>query len=354
MFYPKQTTLKMLRNTYLYGMNHKVVELQAYNTFGVHASADGIEKFQNKEELNAILNQLSGQAIFILGGGSNVLFTKHFQGTVLLNKINGIEVIEEDEREIVLRCGAGENWHSFVMHCVSNGYGGIENLSLIPGSVGASPIQNIGAYGVEMKDVFHSLEALHIETREVHTFSHSDCAFGYRDSIFKGKLKGQYVILFVSFRLSKNHILNTKYGAIEQELEKMGVKKPSVQDVSDAVIAIRKSKLPNPAELGNAGSFFKNPVVKEELATEILNRYPNAPVYAAGEGYKKLAAGWLIEQSGLKGKRFGECGVHTQQALVLVNYGSATGLEVLKLSEHVIETVQASFGITLEREVNIL
>jgi UDP-N-acetylmuramate dehydrogenase len=329
-------------------------DLKPYNTFGVRASADGIEAFQNKSELTEVFNRLSGQPSFILGGGSNVLFTNHFNGTILLNRIPGMELISESSNDVFLKCGAGENWHSFVAHCVSNGFGGIENLSLIPGSVGASPIQNIGAYGVEMKDVFHSLEAFHIDSKEVHTFSHSDCAFGYRDSVFKGKLKGHYVILNVTFRLSKNPVLNTKYGAIEQELEKMGVTSPTIKDVSAAVIAIRKSKLPDPAELGNAGSFFKNPVVNEDIAEEILSRYPNAPVYPAGEGYKKLAAGWLIEQSGLKGKRFGECGVHTQQALVLVNYGNATGKEVLELSNHVIETVQASFGISLEREVNIV
>jgi UDP-N-acetylmuramate dehydrogenase len=335
-------------------MKDVVFDLKPYNTFGVFASAEGIETFQNKNELTDIFKHLSGQPTFILGGGSNVLFTGHFNGTILLNRIPGVEVISESNDEVFLKCGAGENWHSFVMQCVSNGYGGIENLSLIPGSVGASPIQNIGAYGVEIKDVFHSLEAFHIETKEVHTFSHSDCAFGYRESVFKGKLKGQYVILNVTFRLSKNPVLNTKYGAIDQELEKMGVTSPSIKDVSAAVIAIRRSKLPDPAELGNAGSFFKNPVVNEEKAEEILVRFPNAPVYPAGEGYKKLAAGWLIEQSGLKGQRFGECGVHTQQALVLVNYGNATGKDVLQLSEHVIETVHASFGITLEREVNIV
>jgi UDP-N-acetylmuramate dehydrogenase len=335
-------------------MKKTVFDLKPYNTFGVHASADGIETFQNKSELTDIFNRLAGRPSFILGGGSNVLFTEHFSGTILLNRIPGVEVISESNEQVLIKCGAGENWHSLVMQCVSNGFGGIENLSLIPGSVGASPIQNIGAYGVEIKDVFHSLEAFHIETKEVHTFTHSDCAFGYRDSVFKGKLKGQYVILTVTFRLSKNPILNTKYGAIEQELEKMGITSPSIKDVSAAVISIRRSKLPDPAQLGNAGSFFKNPVVSEEKAEEILNRFPNAPVYPAGEGSKKLAAGWLIEQSGLKGKRFGECGVHNQQALVLVNYGNATGKEVLQLSEQVIETVHASFGIILEREVNIV
>jgi UDP-N-acetylmuramate dehydrogenase len=237
---------------------------------------------------------------------------------------------------------------------VEKGYGGIENMSLIPGSVGASPMQNIGAYGVEIKNVFDHLFAYHIETGETHRFSLEECHFGYRESVFKRALKNQYVITEVCFRLEKNRKVNTTYGAIEQELQKMGISSPSIKDVSNAVVAIRQSKLPNPIELGNAGSFFKNPVVEESQANTILEKYPEAPVYPAENGKKKLAAGWLIEQAGWKGKTVGTCGVHKLQALVLVNYGGSTGQQIYDLSTAIISDIQEKFGVTLEREVNIL
>jgi UDP-N-acetylmuramate dehydrogenase len=253
------------------------------------------------------------------------LLTADFNGIVLRNEILGKTILEETADSVLVKIGSGENWHEFVLWAVEKSYGGIENMSLIPGSVGASPMQNIGAYGVEIKNVFDHLFAYHIETGETHRFSLEECHFGYRESVFKRALKNQYVITEVCFRLEKNRKVNTTYGAIEQELQKMGISSPSIKDVSNAVVAIRQSKLPNPIELGNAGSFFKNPVVEESQANTILEKYPEAPVYPAENGKKKLAAGWLIEQAGWKGKTVGTCGVHKLQALVLVNYGGSTG-----------------------------
>ncbi|MFK7784824.1 MAG: UDP-N-acetylmuramate dehydrogenase, partial [Crocinitomicaceae bacterium] len=250
--------------------------------------------------------------------------------------------------------GAGEVWHDFVLHCVENGYGGVENLSLIPGSVGASPMQNIGAYGAEIKDVFVSLEAYHIESGELHSFDKDACEFGYRESVFKRRLKNQYVITSVTFKLNKEHSINSSYGAIEAELEKMEVSNPTIKDISEAVIAIRSSKLPNPAEIGNAGSFFKNPVVDISVLEEIQKNHENVPNYPAPNGKVKLAAGWLIDQAGWKGKTFGNFGVHKMQALVLVNYSNAQGSDIYNLSTEIIADIQSKFGVQLEREVNIL
>jgi UDP-N-acetylmuramate dehydrogenase len=245
-------------------------------------------------------------------------------------------------------------WHDFVLYSIDENLGGIENLSLIPGSVGASPMQNIGAYGVEIKDVFHELEAYHIETGEVHTFDNESCQFGYRESVFKRRLKNQYIILNVTFRLSKTPSINTSYGAINDELHAMGVVNPTIKDVSNAVIRIRQSKLPNPAEIGNAGSFFKNPVVANTHVDKLKERHPNMPVYPIDENSSKIPAGWLIEQDGWKGKRFDKYGVHAKQALVLVNYGGASGTDILNLSEQIIQSIEKNFGIKLEREVNIV
>lgn len=330
------------------------VDLKPFNTFGISVKADHFSRFSSVEELRDLLKQLNGQELLILGGGSNVLFTKDFHGTVLRNEIKGFEIIEEDQDHVIVRSGAGEVWHEFVMKCIDHGFAGLENLSLIPGSVGASPMQNIGAYGVEIKDVFHSLEAFHIETGELHTFDGPSCEFGYRESVFKRKLKGQYVIVSVSFRLSKHPQPNTSYGAIESELQKMGVSEPTIRDVSNAVIAIRSSKLPDPKVIGNAGSFFKNPVVEQSLVDSILTNYPDAPNYPAEPGKRKLAAGWLIETAGWKGKTIDHYGVHKLQALVLVNYGGASGDQVYDLSTAIINDIREKFGVTLEREVNIL
>jgi UDP-N-acetylmuramate dehydrogenase len=329
------------------------VSLKPYNTFGIDVKARHFAAFHSLEELQVLLPTLRSMAFLVSGGGSNVLFTQNFDGIFVLNRMLGTQEMFRSEEEVVISAGAGENWHEFVQHCVSLGYGGLENLSLIPGCVGASPMQNIGAYGVEIKDVFEYLDAVEISTGTLRRFYLEDCAFGYRESVFKHRLKSQYIICSVAFRLSLNPKVNTSYGVIEAELERMSVKDPSIKDVSQAVINIRKSKLPDPTVLGNAGSFFKNPVVPEAVLDEIRCTYQKVPSYPAVEGTVKLAAGWLIEQAGWKGKRFGAVGVHDLQALVLVNYGSGTGKEVYDLSQAIIEDIQQKFGVILEREVNI-
>ena len=330
--------------------------LKPYNTFGIEVSAAYYAKFNSVNSLKLLLQQNAGLPIFILGGGSNVLFTKDYNGLVLKNEILGFKTIEENNTSIVIEAGAGMNWHSFVLKCIDINYGGIENLSLIPGNIGASPMQNIGAYGVEIKDVFEYLDAVHIKSGEVKRFHKSDCAFGYRESVFKRKLKGEYIICRVAYRLSKNkHKLNTSYGAIENELQNMQITNPTIRDVSNAVIAIRQSKLPDPKEIGNAGSFFKNPVGSQKKLEKLLDKYPSIPNYPSTENKAKLAAGWLIEQAGWKGKTFDErYGVHKKQALVLVNYNDAKGQEILRLSEDIIADVAFKFDVHLEREVNIL
>lgn len=329
------------------------IDLKNFTTFGVSANAKKFATFSTEEEARN-LTKNNNEALLILGGGSNVLLTQDFNGLVLKNEIKGISIIEKNNVSIVLKVGAGEEWHNFVLHTIENGYFGIENMSLIPGSVGASPMQNIGAYGVEIKDVFEKLEALEIETGEIHTFTKEACAFGYRESVFKHTLKGKFIITHVYFHLSLVEKISTKYGAIEQELLKNGISNPTSKDVSNAVIAIRSSKLPNPKDLGNAGSFFKNPVVPIKLYNKIRETFSNAPSYPIDENFVKVPAGWLIESAGWKGKKIGACGVHVNQALVLVNYGGATGNDILNLSTEIIENIYQKFGIVLEREVNIL
>lgn len=334
-------------------MIERNVQLKAFNTFGIPVLADGFATFKSVEELQQLLpHRKDFDDLLILGGGSNILFTKDVKALVLKNEIEGIEIVNETDDFVFVKAGAGVVWHQFVLYTVANNWGGIENLSLIPGSVGASPMQNIGAYGVEIKDVFDSLEAVEIKTGNLRSFNNSDCNFGYRESVFKRELKNQYVITSVTYRLNKKPVLQTSYGAINDELQTQG-KAPSVKNVSDAVIAIRNSKLPNPKDLGNAGSFFKNPVVSAEKANSLKAQYENIPNYPQADGTVKLAAGWLIEQSGWKGKQIGHCGVHAKQALVLVNYGGSTGSEIYDLSSKVLEDVNAKFGIQLEREVNI-
>ena len=330
------------------------INLKPYNTFGINMIASSFGKFSSIEELKSILTEHSEKELLVLGGGSNVLFVKdRFDGLVLLNEIKGFDVVEESNENVVIRSGAGEVWHEFVMKCIDRGYCGIENLSLIPGSVGASPMQNIGAYGVEIKDVFEKLEAYHIATGEIHTFHKEECEFGYRESVFKRKYRNQYIITDVYYRLSKVQNLNTSYGIIEAELDKMGIQNPTVKDVSNAVVAIRSSKLPNPKEIGNAGSFFKNPVVDKEIYDVIASKFESVPNYPGENGKVKLAAGWLIEKLGFKGKTYDHYGVHKLQALVLVNYGGATGTEIYNLSSEIIGDVKKEFGVELEREVNI-
>lgn len=330
--------------------------LKPHNTFGIDVAAHYYAQFNSVKVLVGLLAQKKSLPIFILGGGSNVLFTQDFKGLVLKNEILGFKTIEDNNNSVVIEAGAGMSWHSFVLKCIDLNYGGIENLSLIPGNIGASPMQNIGAYGVEIKDVFEYLDAVHVETGKVKRFHKTDCAFGYRESVFKHELKGEYIICHVAYRLSKsNHKLNTSYGAIESELEKNHIKNPTIKDVSNAVITIRQSKLPDPKEIGNAGSFFKNPVVSKEIVEKLLEKHPDIPHYPAADTKEKLAAGWLIEQAGWKGKTFeGRYGVHKKQALVLVNYNNAKGQEILSLSDQIIADVSLKFDVHLEREVNIL
>jgi UDP-N-acetylmuramate dehydrogenase len=282
------------------------------------------------------------------------LFTKDFDGAVLKNEISGIEKVAEDEDSVYIKCGAGENWHQVVLHCIENNWGGLENLSLIPGCVGASPMQNIGAYGAEIKDVFHELTAFHLQEKGNYVFRLKDCEFGYRESVFKRKYRDQFVIADVTYRLSKKPKVNTSYGAIEQELEKMGVHEANIKTVSQAVINIRSSKLPDPKEIGNAGSFFKNPAVAKETFLTLQSEFPSIVGYENADGSMKLAAGWLIEQCGWKGFRDGDAGVHAKQALVLINYGNARGSDVYALSEKIVTSVNDKFGVVLEREVNVI
>jgi UDP-N-acetylmuramate dehydrogenase len=339
--------------------------LKSCNTFGIDAIARYFAVFQSPGTLNELLTQapvITGTKpeLLVLGGGSNLLFTKDFGGLVLKNQVKGIEKVEEDGESVFIKAGAGENWHALVLHCIKNNWAGLENLSLIPGCVGASPMQNIGAYGVEVKDVFHQLTAFHLQEKCNYTFSLKDCGFGYRESVFKNKYKDQFAILSVTYRLNKKPVFNTSYGAIEQELERMGVKELSISAISKAVINIRSSKLPDPKEIGNAGSFFKNPLVTKDKFLSLRDQFPDIPGYENADGAVKLAAGWLIEQCGptnntsWKGYRQGDAGVHTKQALVLVNYGHATGKEVYELSEVILQSVKSKFEVILEREVNIL
>lgn len=333
--------------------------LKKYNTFGIDVCAKYFIYFSSIDELENALTasnklQTTNYKLFILGGGSNILFIKDYDGIVLKNEIRGIYTVHEDEEHIYIKAGAGENWHQFVMHCIRNNFAGIENLSLIPGNVGASPMQNIGAYGVEVKEVFHSLEAFHLKEKTVVNFSLNDCGFGYRNSVFKNKYKDQFAILNVTFRLNKKPQYNISYGAIKDELEKMNIKELSIQAISQAVINIRSSKLPDPKVIGNAGSFFKNPEISNSTFQILHSTFKNIVAYKLNNGSVKLAAAWLIEQCGWKGFRSGDAGCHPKQALVLVNYGNAGGKEIYNLSEEIKQSVKEKFDVELEREVNIV
>jgi UDP-N-acetylmuramate dehydrogenase len=329
------------------------ISLKPFNSFGIDAKARFFARFSSVEMLAELLSERKFP-LLILGGGSNILLTKDFDGFVLKNELRGIELIREDDDHYYIKVMAGENWHQFVMHCIEHNYAGVENLSLIPGNTGASPMQNIGAYGVDIKDVFYELEAFHLTEHTIVKFNVTDCQFGYRESIFKKKYKGDFVILNITFRLRKRPLFNTSYGAIEQELERMDVRELSIQNISQAVINIRSSKLPDPSVIGNAGSFFKNPVITKLQYETLVKSFPAIPGYTSGEDRIKLAAGWLIEQCGWKGYRKGDAGCYAKQALVLVNYGKASGQEILSLSAEITQSVQDKFGVTLETEVNIL
>lgn len=330
-------------------------DLSQFNTLNIAAKAQKFVQIQSEDQLVSILNVVDdGIPIFVLGGGSNVLFVNDFDGLILQMAIKGKEKIREDDSHIWLKIGAGENWHETVRYCVGKGWGGIENLSLIPGTVGAAPIQNIGAYGVELEEVFESLTAIELETGDEQIFKKSDCNFGYRDSIFKQQLKGKVVVTDVTLKLAKKPVINMSYGAIRQKLGEKNITKPTIADISDVVIEIRNSKLPDPAKLANAGSFFKNPVIDNASFHTLREKYPEVPGYPIDENHTKVPAGWLIEQAGWKGKVMGPVGTYRQQALVIVNHGGATGRQVWALAQKIQQSVEEAFGIKLVPEVNIV
>lgn len=329
--------------------------LKNYNTFGIDVKAERFVSVTSIEELKTVLRRTYADDLFILGGGSNMLLTHDIQKTVVHISLTGKKIISQTEEEVIVEGAGGENWHDFVRWTLSQDYGGLENMSLIPGNVGTAPIQNIGAYGVELKDCFVSCEAMNVQTLEVIRFNLEDCDFGYRNSVFKNQLKHQFIITSVQFRLSKkNHRIHSEYGAIQAELDAAGIEEPSIQDISEAVIKIRRSKLPDPAKIGNSGSFFKNPVISMKTFNKIKEEWPELPCYKISEEEVKVPAGWLIDQAGLKGYREGDAGVHEKQALVLVNYGKATGNEILELARKVQHDVHRKFHIELEPEVNII
>ncbi len=333
----------------------KNVSLKSLNTFGIDAKAESFCDISSISTLKEVLKEKHSNPLFILGGGSNMLLTQDIEALVLHINLKGIEVISETENTVVIKSMAGENWHEFVLWCLDRNYGGVENMSLIPGNIGTAPIQNIGAYGIELKDVFMSCEALNIANQTTKTFTKSDCNFGYRDSIFKQDLKGKYIITSINLELTKvNHKLRVDYGAIKTELEASEIDNPTIQDVSKAVIAIRQSKLPDPKDIGNSGSFFKNPIISAEQFHELQENFPEAPSYKISNTEIKVPAGWLIEKAGFKGKRFNDYGVHNKQALVLVNYGNAKGSDIYKLALLIQKTIKRIFNINIETEVNII
>jgi len=330
----------------------KDVSLLPFNTFGIDVKSKKFVSVKSTDELKAVLNQNQEKQLLILGGGSNLLLTKDFDGLTLRIENRGIEIVQEEQRSAKVKVAAGENWHDFVLWCLDNDLGGIENLALIPGSVGAAPIQNIGAYGVELSQVFESCEALSIETGELKIFNIDECEFGYRNSIFKNSLKEQYIITSVQLNLSKApHQTNTSYKGLS---EKFDGKSPSIQSIAQAVVDIRTAKLPDPDQIGNSGSFFKNPVIPSKQFTQLQKQYPEIPHYPDQGGKIKIPAAWLIDSLGYKGYRANDAGVHQKQALVLVNYGNASGAEIQKLAHQIKDKVLENFSINLEFEVNIL
>ncbi|WP_394751162.1 UDP-N-acetylmuramate dehydrogenase [Spongiimicrobium salis] len=331
------------------------ISLKPYNTFGIDVKARFFCEVTSIDTLKKALSSAVHERHFFISGGSNMLLTQDIDALVIYINIKGIEIVKEDTEEVTLKVMAGENWHHMVLWTLDRAYGGLENLSLIPGNTGTAPIQNIGAYGVELKDCFVSCEALELESLKMHTFSKEACQFGYRDSFFKNEGKGKYVITAVYLVLSKNqHSLHTSYGAIQEELRSHNIAEPTIKDISNAVIAIRQRKLPDPKVLGNSGSFFKNPVLSKDAFDTFIRKNNGAPYYELSDGTYKIPAGWLIEQCGFKGKRFGDAGVHKHQALVLVNYGNASGQEILDLSQNIVEQVYKTFGISIVPEVNII
>jgi len=331
------------------------ISLKPYNTFGIDVKARFFVEITGLAQLQRVLELKAYPNRFIISGGSNMLLTKDIDALVMHINLKGISIVEENGDSVEIKAMAGENWHYLVLWSLDQGYGGLENLSLIPGNVGTAPIQNIGAYGVELKDVFVNCAAMEVKTGELVAFDREACQFGYRDSIFKNEAKDNYIITSVTLRLTKkNHLLHTGYGAIEEELRKNDIVYPTIRDISNAVIAIRKSKLPDPKELGNSGSFFKNPIIGKRKFDKFIKSHPEAPFYELEDDQFKVPAGWLIEQCGFKGRRFGDAGVHERQALVLVNYGNATGKEILELAENTQKEVSKQFGISIQPEVNII
>ncbi|WP_396157565.1 UDP-N-acetylmuramate dehydrogenase [Flavobacterium sp.] len=329
--------------------------LKKYNTFGIEAKAKQFVAVKTTEELKTIVKENLAKPKFILGGGSNMLLTQDIEALVIHIDLKGKKVVKEDNDFVWVESMAGENWHEFVLWTINQNFGGLENMSLIPGNVGTTPVQNIGAYGTEIKDTFASCEAMNIATQEMKTFTKEACHFGYRESIFKHEVKDQYIITSVVFKLTKsNHKINTSYGDITKELDKQNVITPTLKDISNAVIAIRQSKLPDPAALGNSGSFFKNPIISKVDFDKIHALHPEMPHYVVSATEVKVPAGWLIERAGFKGKRFGDAGIHKNQALVLVNYGNATGQEILNVSKDIQDTILKEFGIAIEAEVNVI
>lgn len=330
------------------------VSLKNYNTFGFDANAKHFVEVSSLSQLLDVLNleEYQNEPKLFLGGGSNILLLNDFDGLVIKLNLKGIETLEETQEYSILKAGAGEIWHDFVLNSIDKNLSGLENMSLIPGTVGAAPMQNIGAYGAEVKDTFYNLEALNLETQKVETFDKDQCKFGYRESFFKHGGKNKYVILNVSFKLSKSPKINIEYGAIKDTLKEMGIENPSLKDVSNAVIHIRQSKLPNPAEIGNAGSFFKNPEISTEFYRDLKEKFPTIPGYVINQTTVKVPAGWLIEQADWKGQKIGNVGVHSKQALVLVHFGSGKGLEIVELAKKIKESVFEKFGIEINPEVN--
>ena len=332
------------------------VSLKPYNTFGIEATARTFAEMHNLQDIQVFLNtsRFKNEPLFILGGGSNVLFSKDFEGTVIKISSKGIIKTRETDDHVFLNVQAGVDWNEFVNYCLLNNLGGVENLALIPGTVGSSPIQNIGAYGSEVKDVIDSVEVVDIKSIQMNEMKNEECSFGYRCSIFKKELKGKIIISSVNFRLNKKHKLNMDYGAIREEFSKAEISEPTIQDVANAVTAIRRAKLPDPKEIGNSGSFFKNPSVNKQKFAELVLLYPVMPSFTQADGTFKIPAGWLIEQSGWKGYREGDAGVHKDQTLVLVNYGNASGQDILNLADKIKESITEKFGIDLEMEVNVV
>ena len=332
--------------------------LKGNNTFGIDAFASIYTSIKSLQQLQEAIGYFKDRELFILGGGSNILILNTIERPVLHLDLKGIELISQQGNEVLLKVMSGENWHSLVMHCVSNNYAGIENLALIPGNTGTSPIQNIGAYGVELKDVFHSCEVLKIKDGSIHVLTQEECKFGYRDSIFKNEALGNYVITAVYLKLTdltqpNSYLFKTSYGSINNELIAMG-QKPSLQSIAQAVINIRTNKLPDPKIIGNSGSFFKNPIIPKEHYNDLIRMHPHIPSYVVDESRVKVPAGWLIDQSGFKGKRYGDAGIHDKQALVLVNHGKATGQQILKVARDIQKAVHSRFGISIETEVNLI